>query len=83
LSLNNKGISLKRKLIRTYWKLKYGKDQQQPGFFGYSNKIDETNEFAEKHDQLKPYNIAVEVFRAEKRTFYMDDFEYLGWKPYA
>ncbi len=41
------------------------------------------NIMAEKKYQLKPYNIAIEVFRAEKRTFYMDDFEYLGWKPYA
>ena len=28
-------------------------------------------------------NISIEVFRAEKRTFYMADFEYLGSKPYA
>ena len=32
---------------------------------------------------LKPLNIAIELFRAKKRTFYMEDFEYLGWKPYA
>jgi len=75
--------SMKRMAIRTYWRLRYGKEQKQAGFFGYSNKIDEMNQFAEKHYQLKPYNIAIEVFRAEKRTFYMDDFDYLGWKPYA
>ena len=49
-----------------------------PAFFGYSNKIDEMNQYAEKRYQLKPLNIAVEVFRAEHRTFYMDDFEHLG-----
>lgn len=75
--------SVKRKGIRIYWKLRYGKEQKQTGFFGYSNIIDQTNEYAEKHYQLKPYNITVEVFRAEKRTFYMDDFEHLGWKVYA
>ncbi len=75
--------SLKRKLIRLYWDLRYGKEQNQTGFFGYSNKIDRMNEQAEKNYQLKPYDIAIEVFRAEERTFYMDDFEYLGWKPYA
>jgi amino acid adenylation domain-containing protein len=78
-----KKISIKRKIIRGYWKLRYGKNQNQPGFFGYSNKIDEMNKYAEKHYQLAPANIAVEVFRAGQRTFYMDDFEYLGWKPYA
>ncbi|ASU33868.1 thioesterase domain-containing protein [Mucilaginibacter xinganensis] len=63
--------------------IRYGKEQNQEGFFGYSNKIDEMNNFAEKRYQLTPYNIAVDVFRAENKTFYMDDFEYLGWKPYA
>ncbi len=82
-TINDRHTSLKRKIIRVYWKLKYGKNQNQPGFFGYSNKIDEMNEYAEKHYRLKPQNVAVEVFRAENRTFYMDDFEYLGWKPYA
>ncbi len=79
----DKTTAVKRILIRYYWKLRYGKNQNQPGFFGYSNKIDEMNMYAEKHYRLKPYNIAVEVFRAETRTFYLDDKEYLGWKPYA
>ncbi|ASU33866.1 thioesterase domain-containing protein [Mucilaginibacter xinganensis] len=82
-TVNDKRTSIKRRLIRAYWKLRYGKEQNQEGFFGYSNKIDEMNNFAEKRYQLTPYNIAVDVFRAENKTFYMDDFEYLGWKPYA
>ena len=82
-TVNNKGTAVKRKLIKSYWKLRYGKNQNQTGFFGYSNKIDQMNEHAEKHYQLKPHPITVEVFRAETRTFYLDDFEHLGWKPYA
>jgi hypothetical protein len=35
------------------------KDEQQEGFFGYSNKIDEMNQQAERNYQLKPYNISV------------------------
>jgi len=81
--LNSNAESIKRKTIKAYWGLKYGKEQKQTGFFGYSNKIDKMNEQAEKRYQLKPYHIKVELFRAEKRTFYMDDFEYLGWQPYA
>src|SRR6202012_2412001 len=82
-TVNDKQKSIKRRLIRAWWKLKYGKEQNQEGFFGYSNRIDEMNNYAEKLYQLKPYNITVDVFRAEDRTSYMDDFEYLGWKPYA
>lgn len=82
-TIAEKKTSLSRRAKRLWWKFKYGKEQKQEGFFGYSNKIDEMNNLAEKRYQLKPYDIAVEVFRAETKTFYMDDFEYLGWKPYA
>ena len=78
-----RSTNVKRRIIRSYWNLRYGKNQTQAGIFGYSNKVDVMNEYAEKHYQLKPYNIAVEVFRAENRTFYLDDPELLGWKPYA
>jgi len=82
-TISDKKLSLTRRFKRAWWRFKYGKEQKQEGFFGYSNKIDEMNNLAERRYQLKPYNVAVEVFRAENRTFYMDDFEYLGWKPYA
>ena len=81
--VKERSVNIKRRIIRSYWNLKYGKDQSRAGIFGYSNKVDVMNEYAEKHYQLTPYNITVEVFRAENRTFYMDDFEHLGWKPYA
>jgi amino acid adenylation domain-containing protein len=71
----------KRGFTKLTWKLI--KDEKQQGFFGYSNKIDEMNILAEKRYKLEPNNIAIELFRAEDHTFYMDDFEYLGWKPYA
>ena len=32
---------------------------------------------------LKPLNITLDLFRAKKRTFYMEDFEFLGWGKYA
>jgi thioesterase domain-containing protein len=82
-TINERSTNIKRRIIRTYWKLRYGKNQTHAGIFGYSNKVDEMNEYAEKHYQLKPYQIAVEVFRAENRTFYMDDADTLGWRPYA
>ena len=81
--IKERSTNIKRRFVRMWWNFKYGKNQTQAGIFGYSNKVDVMNEYAEKHYQLKPYDIAIEVFRAENRTFYMDDFEYLGWKPYA
>jgi amino acid adenylation domain-containing protein len=75
------GKVAKRGFTKLFWKI--FKDEKQEGFFGYANKIDEMNILAEKHYKLEARNIAIELFRAEDRTFYLDDFEYLGWKPYA
>jgi amino acid adenylation domain-containing protein len=76
--------AVSRIATRLLWKLKYGEQQeQQVGFFGYSNKIDEMNDVAQQHYKIEPYNISVELFRAEVRSFYLDDFEFMGWKPYA
>lgn len=80
-NIAGKTKNIKRHATRLLWRLK--KDEQQEGFFGYSNKIDEMNQQAERNYQLKPYNISIELFRANTHTFYMDDFEYLGWRPYA
>ena len=28
-------------------------------------------------------DIVVDLFRAKKRTFYMDDYKYMGWREFA
>jgi len=76
-----KSTLLKRKVIRRYWSLT--KKQDQPGFFGYSHKIDKCNQEALVRYQLKPQNIKVDVFKAETRTFYVKDTAFLGWRPFA
>lgn len=82
-TIEYKTESLKRRLIQFYWRFKYGKEQNQEGFFGYANNIDIKNTQAWEKYVFTPYNGSIELFRAKKRTFYMDDFEYLGWKPFA
>jgi amino acid adenylation domain-containing protein len=82
-TVENRAKAIKRMATRAIWKLQHGEEQKQVGFFGYSNKIDEMNDVAQQHYKIEPYNIAIELFRAEIKSFYLDDFEYLGWKPYA
>ena len=82
-TIEYKTEAIKRRFIQFYWKLKYGQDQNQQGFFGYANNIDVKNVQAWEKYVFTPYNGSIELFRAKKRTFYMDDFEYLGWKPFA
>ena len=78
-----KSESIRRRVISFYWKYRYGKDQNQQGFFGYSHAVDIKNMEAEDRYLLTPYNGSIDLFRAKKRLFYINDFEYLGWKPYA
>ncbi|GAB3924996.1 non-ribosomal peptide synthetase [Mucilaginibacter myungsuensis] len=32
---------------------------------------------------LKPYHVKVDIYRAKRRFYYVDDRKTLGWKPYA
>eukprot|EP01037_Dinobryon_pediforme_P012436 gene12436-12523_t len=82
-TIKEKWMHIKRKLIRVYWSLKPGEDENQTGFFGYAHKIDKCNFYAQKRYLIKPQNIAIDVFKAQIRTFYVHDKKYLGWQPYA
>ena len=80
-TIAEKTLLMKRKLMGLYWTLKSGNNQQ--GFFGYAYKIDKCNQDALNRYQFTPQNIAVDVFKAQTRTFYVEDKEFMGWKPYA
>ncbi|MFD0793016.1 amino acid adenylation domain-containing protein [Mucilaginibacter litoreus] len=82
-TIQKRSTAVKRGLTRLYWKLKHGEQQNQVGFFGYSNKIDEMNNIAQKHYRIQPSNLEIQLFRAETRSYYLDDYEYMGWKAYA
>ena len=32
---------------------------------------------------MRPYDGPIHLFRAKEQRFYLDDFEFLGWKPFA
>jgi amino acid adenylation domain-containing protein len=81
-TIEYKSLIIKRGIIRTFWKIK-SKDQKQEGFFAYDNEIDEASAKAKRNYYQKPLNITVDLFRAKKKTFYMADFAYLGWREFA
>ncbi len=82
-TVSNRTKAVKRMANRLVWKLQQGKEQKEPDFTDNITKIDITNDVAQLHYKIEPYNIAIELFRAEQRSFYLDDFEFMGWKPYA
>jgi len=81
-AIEYKTVIIKRMIIRLVWKLK-GKEVKREGFFAYDNEIDEASAKAKRNYYQKPLNITVDLFRAKKKTFYMADFDYLGWRRFA
>ena len=48
-----------------------------------AGKIDAANNIAYANYRLTPYDGNIDIFRSEKKIYYMPDFKYLGWKPFA
>jgi amino acid adenylation domain-containing protein len=82
-TLAYKATSIKRMVIRSLWRVFKGKEARQEGIFGYDNEIDEASAKAKRNYFQKPLAITVDLFRAKTKTFYMDDFDYLGWREFA
>ncbi|WP_158557064.1 non-ribosomal peptide synthetase [Mucilaginibacter conchicola] len=78
-----KSREIGRRIQKAAKKLFPDKVEKKEGFAAYTDDIHERSLTAQKNYHLTPADIAVELFRATKKTFYMPDFEYLGWKPYA
>ena len=79
--LRSKQESLHQKLKVMSYRLGLRDDWQT--IFGQPPRIDQLNELAWRRYRLEPAPLAIELFRARTRTFYMSDFEHLGWKPFA
>jgi thioesterase domain-containing protein len=47
------------------------------------DKVFERYEYAYRHYTLKPYEGVIDLFRVQKRLYFLDDMKYLGWRPYA
>jgi amino acid adenylation domain-containing protein len=72
--------SLKRYTID---RMRYNVAQQYETTFGHPYKLGQMNETAQRNYRLMPQSIAVHLFRNKDKVFYMEDFKYLGWKPFA
>ncbi|MHA4895139.1 non-ribosomal peptide synthetase [Pedobacter sp. PWIIR3] len=51
--------------------------------FTIINKLNKVHEIAEKNYKLSYYDKEIHLFKAAKASRYMNDFKYLGWKPYV
>ena len=46
-------------------------------------RVDQMNHRAYNKYRMRPYDGTIHLFRAKEQRFYLDDFEFLGWKPFA
>ncbi|GAB3904436.1 hypothetical protein GCM10028803_33870 [Larkinella knui] len=81
-TISTKIDSVKRKANQLYRRIRYNEDYMKV-FHGNYYKVNETNIIAARNYRLVPQEIKITLFRAEKQLAYKEDFEFLGWKPFA
>ncbi|TFF36839.1 non-ribosomal peptide synthetase [Mucilaginibacter psychrotolerans] len=82
-TIEYKSGEIKKRVRKVYKKLFKIGPAKKTGILIFGDEIDEKSETALHNYKLVPINVGIELFRAKKKTFYIEDFKYLGWKPYA
>ncbi|MBO9573417.1 MAG: hypothetical protein J7497_14600, partial [Chitinophagaceae bacterium] len=67
------------------WNRKFNKDFKDENYqiYDYPLEVILAYDNAYNRYKLKPLDVKVDLFRVMKRIYYVDDFDYLGWKKYA
>lgn len=81
-TISYKKESIKRRVNTIHGKLKYT-DNYHKVFYGNQHRVHKSNQQATRNYRLTPQDVTVDLFRAEKRMYYTQDFEFLGWKSFA
>ncbi len=68
---------------RHFNRLQYNLGLQSKKEDTFASKVDKANYTAFSNYKISPYSGTIHLFRAKEKRFYLDDFEYLGWQPYA
>lgn len=81
-TIKEKVDSVKNKVNQIYRRIRYNEDYMKV-FHGAYYKVNEKNIIAARNYSLKPQDITITLFRAKKQIAYKEDFQFLGWKPFA
>jgi thioesterase domain-containing protein len=82
-TIEYKSREIGRRIEKVFKSIFPDKLKKKEGFSAYTDDIHDRSLTAQKNYLLTPVNITVELFRAKKKTFYMSDSKFLGWKPFA
>ncbi len=80
-NLKYKSHVLKRRYQRWVGQTNGGNLKEADAIYG--GKVDQANKEAFENYTITPYDGKIHLFRAKSKRFYVDDFKYLGWAPYA
>ncbi|MNY21456.1 Enterobactin synthase component F [compost metagenome] len=78
-TINYQVVVLKRKIKRLFGSKVVAYDK----VFLYEDEILRSYDIAWKNYLMQPLDIHVDVFRTQKRIYFLDDMVYLGWRKYA
>ncbi|MEM9917682.1 MAG: amino acid adenylation domain-containing protein [Bacteroidota bacterium] len=82
------GLRYKSKSLQMRWKrwkyqLNRTEDQPKPSStVDHNARVDQCNKRAFEQYRIQPYGGDLHLFRAKERRFYVNDFEFLGWRPF-
>ncbi|MFK8007118.1 MAG: amino acid adenylation domain-containing protein, partial [Saprospiraceae bacterium] len=77
-----RAYNLKKRIER--WKYKKNENKQaQNEEVDALGKVDRANGKAYENYKITSYDGDIHLFRAKEKRFYLKDFEFLGWGPYA
>ncbi|MEM9820677.1 MAG: amino acid adenylation domain-containing protein, partial [Bacteroidota bacterium] len=83
-NLRYKSHVLKRKLKRWKWSFTHNEQAVLPDqATDHKALVDRMNQIAFENYKIQPWNREIHLFRAQEQRFFLEDFEFLGWKPFA
>jgi Thioesterase domains of type I polyketide synthases or non-ribosomal peptide synthetases len=83
-NLRYKSHVLKRKLKRWTWSFTHNEQEElQNQKADHNALVDRMNQIAFEKYKIQPWNREIHLFRAKEQRFFLEDFEFLGWKPFA
>jgi len=83
-NLKYKTHVLKRRYKRWLWGRTHDeKKEVENTEADHLSLVDRMNHIAFNSYKVNPYDGPIHLFRAKEKRFYLEDFEFLGWKPFA
>jgi thioesterase domain-containing protein len=76
-------FEVKKKMRVYYYRILKLMGKKRINYFYYKNQVAKNNGIALDNYVLKPYDGILYLFRSIKKSYYMPDFEFLGWKKFA